>query len=53
MEDERIKVVKNWPEPKSMRNIKVFLGFTNFVMPRSRDLQSRDPLMRLLIFVSI
>ena len=30
MEDEQIEVVKNWPEPKSMRNILVFLDFTNF-----------------------
>ena len=30
MEAERIKVVKDWPEPKSVRNIQVFLGFANF-----------------------
>ena len=30
MEAERIKVVKNWPEPKSVRDIQVFLGFANF-----------------------
>lgn len=30
MEDEQIEVVKNWPEPKSMRDIQVFLGFANF-----------------------
>ena len=30
MEAKRIKVVKDWPEPKSVRNIKVFLGFANF-----------------------
>ena len=30
IEDEQIKVVKNWPEPKSMKNIQVFLGFANF-----------------------
>ena len=30
MEDERIKVVKNWPEPKSVWNIQVFIGFANF-----------------------
>ena len=30
MEEERIDVVKNWPEPKSMRDIQVFLGFANF-----------------------
>ena len=30
MEDERIKVVKNWPKPKSVHDIQVFLGFANF-----------------------
>ena len=30
MEDERIEAVKNWPEPKSVKNIQVFLGFANF-----------------------
>ena len=30
MEDERIKAVEKWPEPKSVRNIQVFLGFANF-----------------------
>ena len=30
MEVKRIKVVKNWLEPKSVRNIQVFLGFANF-----------------------
>ena len=30
MEDERIEAVRNWPEPKSIRDIQVFLGFDNF-----------------------
>ena len=30
MKDERIKVVKNWPEPKSVQDIQVFIGFANF-----------------------
>ena len=30
MEDERIKAVKTWPEPKSARDIQVFIGFANF-----------------------
>ena len=30
IEDERIEVVKNWPEPKSVRDIQVFIGFANF-----------------------
>ena len=27
---KKIEVVKNWPKPKSVHNIQVFLGFTNF-----------------------
>ena len=30
MEDERIKAVEQWPEPKLIRDIQVFLGFANF-----------------------
>ncbi len=30
MEEERIEAVKAWVEPKSVRDIKVFLGFANF-----------------------
>ena len=30
MEDERIKVVRNWPEPKSSQDIQVFISFADF-----------------------
>ena len=30
IETKKIKVVKNWPEPKLIRNIQVFLDFINF-----------------------
>ena len=30
MEDEKIEVVKNWLEPKSVKDIQIFLGFANF-----------------------
>ncbi len=30
IEEERIEVVKTWPEPQSVRDIQVFLGFANF-----------------------
>ena len=30
MEDERIQAVRNWPEPGSVRDIQVFVGFANF-----------------------
>ena len=29
-EDERIGAIKNWPKPKSVRDIQVFLDFANF-----------------------
>lgn len=30
MEEEKIEAVKAWAEPKSVRDIQVFLGFANF-----------------------
>ena len=30
MEDKQIEAVKNWPEPTSVRDIQVFIGFANF-----------------------
>ncbi len=30
MEEEKIEAVKTWPEPQSVRDIQVFLGFANF-----------------------
>ena len=30
MEDERIRAVEQWPEPKSVKDIQVFLRFANF-----------------------
>ena len=30
MEEEKIEAVKAWPEPKSIRDIQVFLRFANF-----------------------
>ena len=30
IKDERIKAIKNWPEPKSVRDIQVFISFVNF-----------------------
>lgn len=30
IEEERIKVVRTWPEPNSVKDIKVFIGFANF-----------------------
>ena len=30
MEEERIDAVRKWPEPKSVRDVQVFIGFANF-----------------------
>ena len=30
IEDKIIEAVTNWPEPKSMQNIQVFISFANF-----------------------
>ncbi len=30
MEEKKIEAVKAWPEPQSVRDIQVFLGFANF-----------------------
>ncbi len=30
MEEEQIKALRDWPEPQSVHDIQVFLGFTNF-----------------------
>lgn len=30
MEEEKIKVVKTWPEPQSVRDIQIFFDFANF-----------------------
>ena len=32
MEAEKIEVVKKWPEPKSIQDIQVFLGFVNIYL---------------------
>ena len=32
MEEERIDAVKKWPEPQSVRDIQVFIGFANFYL---------------------
>ena len=30
MEEEKIKAIRNWPEPKSVQDIQVFISFANF-----------------------
>ena len=46
MEDEKIKVVKNWPKPKFVRDIQVFFGFANFYQ---RFIQGFNKIARSLI----
>ena len=30
MSDDKIKIIQDWPEPKKVKDIQSFLGFTNF-----------------------
>ena len=49
MEDERIEAVKNWPEPTSVRDIQVFIGFANFYRRFIRGFSKIDaPLTSML-----
>ena len=49
IEDERIEVVKNWPKPKSVQDIPVFIGFTNFYRRFIRGFSRRAaPLISIL-----
>ena len=36
-EDKQIEAVKQWPEPQSVRDIQVFLGFAKFYSNSSKD----------------
>ncbi len=38
MEEEKIKAVRDWREPQSVRDIQVFLGFANFYKRFIRNL---------------
>ena len=48
MEDERIRAVEQWPEPKSVRDIQVFLRFANFY---GRFIQDFSRIAALLISI--
>jgi len=30
MSDNKVKIIQDWPEPKKVKDIQSFLGFTNF-----------------------
>ena len=45
IQDERIMAVKNWPKPKLLRDIQVFLDFANFYW---RFIQNFGKIVRLL-----
>ena len=48
MEDKQIETVENWPEPKLIRDIQVFLGFANFYQ---RFIQSLSKIARPLTLI--
>ena len=49
MEDEKFEVVKNWPKPKSVTDIQVFIGFANFYWQFIRSF-SRIAALLILMF---
>ena len=48
MKDKKIEEVKNWAKPKSIRDIQVFLGFTNF---NQRFIQGLDKIAKPFILM--
>ena len=44
MEEKRIDAVKKWPEPQSVQDIQVFIGFCNVMVTRSTNhmISTRD-----------
>ena len=30
MDKEKVKAIKNWPEPRKLKEVQAFLGFANF-----------------------
>ena len=50
MEDEKIEVVRNWLEPKSVQDIQVFIGFANlyqqFIQDFSRIVASLTSMLK-------
>ena len=52
MEAKRIKVIKNWLKPKSIRNIQVFLGFANFDWQFDEDLSKIAAPLTLMLKIT-
>ena len=52
IEDGRIKAVKNWPEPKSVRDIQVFLSLVNFYWSFIQDLSKIARSLTLMLRIS-
>ncbi len=48
MEEEKIKAVKDWPEPQLVRDILVFLDFANFYR---RFIKNFNKIIALLILM--
>ena len=54
MENKRIEIVKNWPEPKLMRDIQVLLGFASFYQSFIQGFnKSAKPLTSMLRITTI
>ena len=52
IEDERIKAVRSWPEPKSVRDIQVFISFTNFYWQFIRGFSKIAALLTLMLKIT-
>ena len=37
MEDKKVKDIRDWPTPKTLKELKGFIGFCNFYQGLSRD----------------
>ena len=48
IKDKEIKLVKNWPKPKPMRNIQIFLSCANFYWPVIQGFHKTTPLTLML-----
>ena len=53
MKAKKTKIVKNWPEPKSVQDIWVFLGFANFYQQFIQNFNRIIVLLTLILKVTV
>ena len=52
IENKKIKIVKQWPEPQLIRDIQVFLGFANFYQRFIQEFSRIAALFILMLKIS-